>query len=400
MDKAAVARLEHRLSLVFARMTINEPFIAAVGTKMPRRIVPEGTAWASETELGFALSFCERWDDDKLFGLALHEVMHVVLMHMWRTEDRDPEMFNNACDAVINRYIKSKNYALPDGGILYSWVTDDMDAETVYQKLMRDKPPSEGGSGQPSPAGNGEGSGDGQGEDTQPGGADAQGKGSWEGKGDLRKATDKAQEADIRASIMTAAKMAKACGDNSLLVRRILDGGLTPKVAWADEILADLTSTSRDDFSYRRVNRRMLASGIYLPAMHSDGMGGLVIGFDTSGSVGSAEADRIGAEIKGIAAMLNPTWIKVVYCDSEVQHVQHFDRGDEITLEVQGGGGTRFSPVFEYVDTLDEPVAALIYLSDLQGPFSDIDIPEYPVYWGNTYDDSKAPFGKTVRVRV
>lgn len=393
MDRATEMKLEARLGLVAARMTIYEPFIGAVASKLPRRVVPEGTAWTDGTEIVFAKSFMDKQDDEQLFGLMLHEALHVVLMHMWRGEGLDHDTFNDATDGVINYYIRSKNYKLPHGGVEFPWITEKMDAEEVYARLMKgnDKKPKSGGGS----------SGNEGGDEDGPGGKNSQNRGGgWDGSGDLRRATDQSQEADVRASIITAAKMAKACGDKSLLVERILGGGLTPNVPWADEVLALLTSSSRDDFSYVRVNRRMLSSGVYLPAMHSPAMDGLVIGFDTSGSVGQKEADRMGAEITGIVESLNPAWVKVVYCDAKVQHVQHFERGDEIKLEVRGGGGTRFSPVFQYVASLEEPIAALIYLSDLQGPFNDIDVPDYPVIWGNTYDKAQAPFGKTVFVKV
>jgi predicted metal-dependent peptidase len=378
-----------RLDLAAARMTIMEPFIAAVMTKLPRRVVPTGTAWTDGSQLAFSSTFCDPLNDDELFGLMLHEAMHVVLMHMWRRDHRDPRLFNQACDAVINRYIRSKNYKLPAGGVDYSWVTDAMDAEEVYAKLAQDPPPpSSGGS-----SGN---------SDAQPGDEDAHGLGSWGDKGDMRDATDQAQEADVRASIMTAAKMAKACGDKSALVERILGGGLESTVHWSDEVRAILTSSSRDDFTFARVNRRMLASGIYLPAMHSPAMDGLVIGFDTSGSVGVREANQIAAEIRAVVEDLNPAWVEVVYCDSQIAGVQRFERGEDLKLEVMGGGGTRFKPVFDRIEERGEPIAALIYFTDMLGPLMEIPTPSYPVVWANVYGrmGSEIPFGKEVRVHV
>jgi predicted metal-dependent peptidase len=389
-------QFEERLSLVSARMTIYEPFIAAVMTKLPRKVVQSGTAYTNGSEVAFAEPFCEPLDDDQLFGLMLHEAMHVVFMHMWRRESRDPYQWNVATDAVINAYIRSKRYSLPDGGVFIPWVTPEMDAETVYAKLQQ-----EGGN-----TGKGEGtSGDGQPQpgESAPGDDGAlEDHGGWGGTGDLQDAVDEAQEADIRAGIMTAAKMAKACGDKSALVERILGGGLTPKVHWADEVRAILTSNSKDDFTYQRVNRRMLTSGVYLPAMHSPAMGGLVIGFDTSFSVGPAEANQIAAEIQGIVDDLCPEWVEVVYCDTKVAGTQRFERGDELTLEVKGGGGTRFKPVFDYANALNEQVAALIYLTDMCGPLDELEPPDYPVIWGNVYGHfgSRVPFGKEVRVIV
>ena len=142
---------------------------------------------------------------------------------------------------------------------------------------------------------------------------------------------------------------------------------------------------------------------MYLPALCSEEMGGLAIGFDTSGSVDQRMADQIAAEIQGIVDDTNPEWVEVVYCDSSIAGTQRFERGEPIQLKVQGGGGTRFKPVFDYFDVVNETqrVAAMVYLTDMEGNLSECNVPEYPVLWGNVGGrDYEAPFGKVVQVRL
>ena len=394
--------LEKRLSETAAKMTMQEAFIAAIFTKLPRRTVVGGTAWTNGSEFVFAEDFCEKQDNDQLFGLCLHEAMHVVCMHMWRRESRDPGLWNIATDAWINHFIlrvfnKGQGYKLPDNGVRIPWVTPEMDAETIYDRLRQECCPRGGG-----------GSGDGDGDSHGAGGANAHkgegehGNGGFGGTGDLREALDEAQCADMKASIMAAAKMAKACGDKSLLLDRILGGGLNASVNWLNELRALMTSSARDDYSYHRVNKRFISSGLYLPSLHSDSMGGLVIGVDTSGSVGNKELAQIAGEIHGIAEDVCPDWIEVVYCDSEVKGMQRFERGEALVLTAKGGGGTRFKPVFDYVEEMGERIATLIYLTDMCGSFNNIATPGYPVIWANVHGElgSDIPFGKEVRVYV
>lgn len=408
------ATLEERLNLIASKMTLREPFIASLFTRLPRRVVDNKsvTAATNGEEYIFGREFCDPLSDEQLLGLAIHEAMHVALMHMWRRGDRDPNVWNVANDAIINHMIgRMDGVKLPDGGVSIGWVNDSMDSETVYNKLLQDMPP-EGGDGEGDDDGEGDGS-DGEGEgDGKSDGTEGLGKGDrkhkrfgaggFNGKGDLLDAPSEAGRVDVEATIIAAAKMAKACGDDSMLVNRILGGELTPSVDWRDVVRMTLTSSARDDYTYGRINKRFISQGVYLPSLWNEAMGGLVIGFDTSGSMGQAELDRVAAEIRGIVEDCNPDWVEVVYCDAAIAGTQRFERGEPLELRAKGGGGTRFKPVFDYIEKKDERIAGMIYLTDLQGPTDELREPEYPVIWGTTYapGNTKGPFGQTVRVTV
>lgn len=393
--------LESRLETSASKIGLRQPFIMAATGRLPRIVVDGNPAMTACTN-GEWLKFGRKWveeyvkDDEELFGLDLHERLHVVLMHMWRREGRDPELWNYANDAIINANIRAMGYRLPEGGVHVDWVTPDMSSEDVYNRLLQEQPPQ----------GNGGGDGDGDGAGT-PGGAAAGGKkkGGWDNQGDLEDAPSDASMADMEATIRAAAQMARECGDGSALVNRIL--GATPKasVNWKDEVRAALTSSARDDFSFRRFSRRMLAHGLYLPALQSDAMGGLVIGFDTSGSMSADDCRQVAGEIQGIVDDLSPDWVEVVYCDSTIGGTQRFERGDALELKPVGGGGTEFKPVFKYMEDKQaegERIAACIYLTDLESyDLNSLTEPDFPVVWGNVYGrDQAVPFGKVVRVIV
>lgn len=396
--------LEERLNVSATKIALREPFIMAATGKLPR-LVSENKNITAATN-GTWVKFGRPWveenvkDDEELFGLDLHERLHVVLMHMWRRDGRDPAVWNIANDAIINCYILSRGYKLPAGGVIIDWVTNEMNSEDVYNRL-RQEGQGGGGNGQGTGEG-GEGEGEGEGE---PGEGNSSGGGGFNGQGDLEDAPESASVADIEATIRAAAQMSRDCGAGNAIVDRIL--GATPKasVNWKDEVRAALTSASRDDFTFRKFSRRFLHAGMYLPALYSDAMGGLVIGFDTSGSMSEEDCKQVAGEIQGIVDDLSPDWVEVVYCDYDIGGTQRFQRGDAIELRPVGGGGTRFSPVFEYAEQLEqdkgERVAALIYLTDMCGNLAECKEPTYPVIWGNVYGrDCEAPFGSVVRVIV
>lgn len=412
MEKNNDARLkvlEDRVGQIASRITLWEPFLSAIFPLMERRFHEEKgiTAYTNGRIVGFGLDFCEGLNNEELMFLCLHESMHVILMHIWRRDGRDPALFNIACDAVINRTLLNRKYTMPSEGVLIDWVTEEMGSEEVYAKLMHDAPKQKqkgkgekgDGSGQGDEEGEGGGSGD------QPGDPNTghSGGGGWDGTGDMAPPADAADAANMEAAILTAAKMSKACGDSSSLVDRILGGGLNPSVPWTEVLRDIVTQIARNDYSYRRPNRRMLQHGVLLPTLRSEEMGGLIIGVDTSGSIGPVELDQIAAEINAIASDCNPSFVEVVYCDTKIAGTERFESQEPIVLHPKGGGGTRFEPMFEYAKTVDGDVAALIYLTDLCGNVDECEQPDYPVIWACTYrsnDGTNVPFGTVVPVTL
>lgn len=378
-----------RLDLAYSKLGLREPFIAAVMTRVKREIteaVP--TAATNGTVVKYNPQFLDKCNDEQVFGLALHESLHVVLMHMWRREGRDPALFNYANDAIINAYIKSRGYQLPDGGVNLSWVTEAMSSEEVYDRLKKEQQEKQKQQGN---GGKGQGNGD---EDNAP-------AGGFDGTGDLEDAVDEATKTDMEATIVAAAQMAKACGHGSSIIDRILDSVGQSKVAWQDVTRSMLTEKAAADYTYLRPARRFIGSGLYLPSLHTDALGGLAIGFDTSGSMGPRECNQIAAEIQAIVDDLQPAFVEVVYCDSKVTHVERFERDDRLALHPKGGGGTRFAPVFEHLAQTGEHYAGLVFFSDMEGDLEECEEPDFPVIWADIgRSHPTEPFGVRVEVAI
>lgn len=383
-----MAKLEDRLDTAYGKLGLREPFIAAVMTRVKREVSDKvSTAGTNGTWVKYNPTFCDPLTDEELFGLVLHESCHVVLMHMWRREGRDPRIWNYANDAIINAYVKSRGWQLPAGGVQLSWVKDEHSSEYVYNKLKEQQQEQQGGKG---------GSGDGEGDDDQ----DGMG-GGFDGTGDLEDAQDEATRVDMEATIVAAAKMAKECGQGSALIDRVLDNVGDSKVRWQDVTRSMLTESAAADYTYLRPSRRFIGSGLYMPSLRTDALGGLAIGFDTSGSMGPKECNQIAAEIQAIVDDLNPAFVEVVYCDYEVTHTERFERDDMLQLRPKGGGGTRFQPVFKHFQNTGEHYCGMIFFTDMEGDLDECESPEYPVIWadiGTSHPD--APFGTRVEVAL
>jgi predicted metal-dependent peptidase len=381
-----MSNFQERIDLAFSKLGLREPFIAAVMTRVKREVsdkVP--TAGTNGNWVRFNPTWCEPLTDEELFGLALHESCHVVLMHMWRREGRDPRIWNVANDALINAYIKSRGWQLPKGGVHLNWVKEEHSSEYVYNKLKEQQQQQQQSGG---------GSGDGEGGDD-----DGIGGGGFDGQGDLEDAQDEATRVDMEATIMASAKMAKDCGQGSSLIDRVLENVGPPNVRWQDVLRSMMTESAAADYSYLRPSRRFIGSGLYLPSLRSDALGGLAIGFDTSGSMGQKECDQIAAELRAIVDDLQPAFVEVVYCDYDVTHTERFERDEVLALHPRGGGGTRFQPVFKHFAETGERYAGLIYFTDMEGNLAECEEPDMPVVWADIgYSHPQEPFGTRVAV--
>lgn len=94
------------------------------------------------------------------------------------------------------------------------------------------------------------------------------------------------------------------------------------------------------------------------------------------------------------------TKIRVLFCDTKVQKEDEYDSQDlPLKLKAEGGGGTKFEPVFEWVDKKGYAPAALLYFTDMDGSFPNKE-PGYPVLWISTNRrDKTAPFGEVVKFK-
>ena len=81
-------------------------------------------------------------EKEQIFLFA-HELCHIALNHIYRSEGKDHETWNTATDAVINSYLTQKDgLPLIEGGVdikdAYMY-----DAEQLYEKLLKDKKDNE-----------------------------------------------------------------------------------------------------------------------------------------------------------------------------------------------------------------------------------------------------------------
>ena len=346
--------------------------------------------------------------------MVAHEAGHKMYRHFttWaKLNDENPRLANNAADYVINLMLKDLD---PSGKTIRmpTWKQDmpffkknkgdpmgliderfrGMNTKQVFDILKQEQKDNGGGEDE----GEGEGEGNGEGMDFHDW-ADAKGLNAEEKK-ILEREIDQA----IRQGVMAQQRIA---GKGNGGLDRELGDLLEPKVDWREVLREFVKATchAKDTSSWRRVNRRFLSTGTYMPSMIGEKVGHISIGIDTSGSIGGQELADFLSEVKGIAEEVNPEMVDLMYWDCEVAAHEEY-AGSQVADIVQstkprGGGGTSPSCVSEYMKEKKIVPECIIILTDgyVGGDWGNDW--SAPVLWcivGGNKD--VAPNGKTIHI--
>ena len=181
---------------------------------------------------------------------------------------------------------------------------------------------------------------------------------------------------------------------------------LEPKVDWREMLreFVKATCSAKDASSWRRVNRRYLSTDTYMPSLIGERVGHLVIGIDTSGSIGGQELNDFLTEVKGIASEVHPEKVDLMYWDSQVAgHEEYgYHEVDNIvsSTKPRGGGGTDPTCMITYMKEKNIKPEAIIMLTD--GCIGDWGNEwNAPILWticGQWGKNTYAPNGKTIHI--
>ena len=120
---------------------------------------------------------------------------------------------------------------------------------------------------------------------------------------------------------------------------------------------------------------------------------------DTSGSISALELAIYTGNLLGIIEETGPQEIILIQSDTEVRRVDYLDPGETFDqIEVEGRGGTRFQPAFDWIAQNADDANIIIYATDLQSS----DTPEnpgLPVIWLTPTRGKTMPFGTIIHVR-
>ena len=349
------------------------------------------TAYTDGVNKRYSKPFLETISSEsKLRGLVLHENLHVALKQIPRGKDmfkEDSKIANMAADFVVNDIIANIKGTVSGGnesivtlpeGALYDPFFHNWNMREIYNYIRKENPQRQKQSGgssdesnSPSESGTQGSGGDNKikanGKDYDMGGSGFD-EHDWESyieglsdeeRKDLGDKIDRAlREGGMLAGRM-GGKMPRAIGEL-----------LEPKIDWR-EALRDFVASSmkgKDEFTWRRMNKRHMANDIYMPSMENETIGEVIVAIDTSGSIGGKELTEFATELASICDLMSPDVVRIIWWDADVHGEQVFkpEQYQNIAslLKPLGGGGTEVSCVSKYINEKKLSAEAVIVFTD------------------------------------
>jgi predicted metal-dependent peptidase len=380
-----------------------------------------GTAQTNGLDVIYDRAFIDRLNDKQIAFLVLHENMHKAYRHLivWqKLYKENATLANLACDYVINLQIQDYDRS----GAVVEMPTDaegnvmgcideayrGMDAHQVYNELVKKHGKDAGKvkvlvqNGHPSSDGQGGEQSDGNVEKL-PESFDSH---DWDGAQEATQEEQEAQAKEIESALRQGSILVGKMGGN---VERGISEMLTPKIDWKEALREFVKSATqgKDKTTWRRLHKRYIASDIIMPSSYNENVGNIIIGIDTSGSIGTAELNQFLSEVKSICEEVSPEAIDLLYWDTHVASRETYMNNELAGLtestKPAGGGGTDPTCVPKFMAKHNIKGECLLMLTD--GYIGHQDASDYaslgsiPLLWcvkGN--DRFSSVVGKTVHV--
>ena len=405
-------KIETKLTAARTKLILDKPFLGALVLRLPMEAAdPEWcpTTATDARKFYYNREFIDALTLDETQFMLAHEALHCALSHFARRAHRIKRRWDLACDFAINPLLIDDGLKAPPGSLVLEQFRD-MTAEEIYPMLDefedqetldnhaydRDEKERGGRGGTPPPEKREDArQGSGAGEQQSAGEEDA-----GSGPSAPPPLTPDEQETlniQWQQRLAGAAQQAMQAGKLGGAMGRMIDHLLQPQLPWRMLLARYLTTNARDDYSYMRPSRR--EGDFILPSLRSQQID-LAVALDTSGSIGESEFNEFIAELNALKGQLRAR-ITLVACDARLSDAGPwvYEPWEEFKLPegIEGGGGTSFTPVFEWIDRSGLRPETLVYFTDGDGAFPR-DPPAYPVIW-LIKGKHKVPWGQRIQLK-
>lgn len=336
----------------------------------------------------FSPAFMDELSDRELDFVLMHEVLHIVLQHCSRYENRHRLLFNIACDIVVNSTILQSNgmdtstitiegyeesmHLTPDGqeGYLFT-------AEEVYEMLLKERSVEDYGV-------------------------------SWDSHDFWGEYAKDSVESDAwKHYFEDACRTIANRGGQGLpmFAERMLQELRRPQIDWRT-LINEFVQEEVCDYSFVPPDKRFSEADFLMPDYNDFDVSvkNILFMIDTSGSMSSEMITAAYSEVKGAIDQYGGKlqgWLG--FFDCAVTEAKPFsDVGELLKIQAIGGGGTAFQPVFTYVaeKMQDNPPTSIIILTDGYAQFPEESVANgIPVLWVINNEEVTPPWGKVARIK-
>ena len=400
-----------KLAAARTRLIMERPFLGSLVMHLPLK---EAGDWCKTTATDAQAFY---FNPDFVANLSLaqtqfilaHEAMHCAMGHPHRRNHRIKKRWDVACDHAVNLMLIEEGLKPPLHGILANQDYETLSAEEIYPLIPEDTPEEsfdehlfddsqdQGSSSDPNEHQDDQ-QGKGQGKEGQSEPEDKDGSGSQTANKphELSPAEREELSEQWKNRLAAAAQAARQAGKLSQSMLRWVDGLLAPSLPWRALLARFFAINQRDDYSWRRPSRR--EGEAILPRLSSEGLE-VIAAIDTSGSISDDELREFVSELDALKGQVRAR-VTLLACDYKIADNSpwEYEPWDTMALpqDVEGGGGTDFRPVFDWVEKENRGPNLLVYFTDAEGDFPKL-APDYPVIW-LVKGKGSVPWGERVQL--
>lgn len=393
-----------RLMLSKMRILCNNGFYGLLLMHMKYGLDAEcGTAYTDGKVIRFDPKFLDELNDDELDFIMMHEILHVALKHCFRGRELEKELYNIACDIVVNSNILLSNnmdtrtitlrsdgeamHLAPNGKEGYAYT-----AEEVYNMLQKNL-----GMNNAKLQSNGK---------TKNTTNIIDNHTKWQQieKNEeleelwISRLDEVSKTIEIRDSIINRETM-------PAFAQRRLKELKNAQTDWR-EILIDFLHEEVVDYSFMPPDRRFDDCPFFLPDFNDKDIKpeNILFMIDTSASMKDDMVTAAYSEVKGAIEQFNGKLIGMLgFFDAVVIEPVPFENEEEFEMiKAIGGGGTNFQIIFNYVKEYmtDNLPVSIIILTDGYAPFpKESEAMGIPVIWLLNNEKVNPSWGKVARIK-
>jgi len=413
--------LPFKLKRARLQLMLKHPYLASAVARFPLILRNREEGINTMATDGYRIyanpGYVEKISSDELLGVLAHELMHNLLGHLEREQERKPGRWNVAIDHATNLLLEEMNFSLPDPKCCERRF-HGLTAEQIYQKLSaHDKSDnwdqhltiSDGGSqnGLVKPQLSLE-------DDPQ----QTNEKSVLNSEGEEESSMDRPTRLELKRireglqremirEIQELSRAGKLPGNLPGFLKQEIGMAGAAQIPWQDLLSRFMGGLRRSDFRSFPFNKRHIWRGICLPSVGTPGPEHLVAAVDTSGSMSENLLSQILSELDRIKSVAE-CGMSLIECDYDIGRVREVDPWEASSIDFNrwqftGRGGTSLKPPFRWLDQKIENEGlipdAMIYMTDGYGDFPE-ECP-VPTLWAvpeSGLESENFPFGEVLRI--
>ncbi len=401
-----MSRFSKKISQAKAKLLVDYPYFGTLASKLELVLNEDIEAFKSDgKKLEYSSSFLEEAEISELEFVLANGAMHISLSHENRKNKRSGWLWQMATDMAINDMLVENGLDRPNAA-QYRVRFKGMYAEEIYAELksdiLRDDEDLEYEADDADDIENNDDSKSEEKEVNSSTSNEEEEVTSLDKLEELKQevsTTDKYLQEEILKEQLLAEEAISLLesefykGEAPTHIDRFFKLDFLGKIDWRDELKSALDRYFRDDYLLIPPNKKFLSQGIYLPSTTSQTFR-LVIAVDSSGSVDEELLGQFLSEVNFLMSLVSHYQIELIVCDEKIHSHRTFFSGESLEVDIKGGSGTNFRPVFEFIENEFADVKLLLYFTDLKGKFP-LSEPNYNVKWISSKEE-EIPFGEII----